>query len=284
MKMPKRAIRRILKKKKQLKKAAGTRCLRRTEENIKHQPQTVKPQQLKPQQMQPLGLGYGHQQYGNPDLAIQQMRNQNQITTDQINSYRTTIESMKKEQEKNEKELKAIKKQAKDAKRNLESAQLDEQIAKENLADSENIERKIAHLQERKRKLEQENTEKNYDQDIFKIKQRIENFEDENHRLDIENLERRKTIELNQAAAKLKELEEVHKIKLAENEGQFKYMQSKKFTNPEDELPKVFSDILNEEEMKACIESRKNLEQETAQYTSKLGKKFSPRGILLGKM
>ena len=158
--MTKKSIRRILKKKYQVKK------------KIKKQTKPQNNQQNNQQNkslMQPLGLGYEHQQYGNPDLAIQQMCNQNQSTMDQINSYRTTIESMKKEQEKNEKELKAMKKQAKDAKRNLEISQLDEQIAKDNLADSENIERKIAHLQERRRKLEQESTEKKYDQDIVKI-------------------------------------------------------------------------------------------------------------------
>ena len=57
-------------------------------------------------------------------------------------------------------------------------------------------------------------------------------------------------------------------------------MQSKKFTNPEDELPKVFSDILNEEEMKACIESRKNLEQETAQLMNILQKNPKDYGAI----
>lgn len=81
----------------------------------------------------------------------------------------------------------------------------------------------------------------------------------------MENAQQRKTIESNKKAAKLKELEEQHEIKLAENQGQFQYMLSKKFTNPEDELPNVYSDILKEDEMKKCLESRKKLEQETAQ-------------------
>ena len=79
--MTKRAVKRIIKKKRQLKK------------QVKHSQQT---QQTQQKQMPMIPLGFGHQQYGNPDLAIQQMRNQNQMVTDQINNYRVTMDSMKK--------------------------------------------------------------------------------------------------------------------------------------------------------------------------------------------
>ena len=63
------------------------------------------------------------------------------------------------------------------------------------------------------------------------------------------NMQQRKTIEANTAARRLKEEEEKYKIKLAENKGQFEYMRSKRFTNSDEELRKVFSDQLKEEEM-----------------------------------
>ena len=256
--MPRSTTRRIIKKKKQLKKHIK-RQVKSNQQNNQQKTQQLNPQ-IKP--TLPLAAGFSHQQYGNPDLAIQQMRNQSQMTMDQINNYRATIESMKKEQLKNEKELKSMKKQAKEAKRNLESAQLDEEIAKDNLANDENIARKAAHLRERANKMELQNLEKNYDKDIIESHQKVAEYEDENQLLDMKIMQQRKTIELNNAAAKLKEKEEEYNIKLAENKAQFEYMKSKKFTSPEEELPVILTKIMKEEEMKSCFEARNNLTKE----------------------
>lgn len=67
-------------------------------------------------------MGYLKQQYGNPDLAMQQMRNQQQTYTDQLNNLDATIASMQKETAKLEKETKEAKKQHKKEERNLENA------------------------------------------------------------------------------------------------------------------------------------------------------------------
>ena len=60
----------------------------------------MKRQQQQEQQqrvMQQIPFGFAHQQYGNLDLTIQQLKNQNKMTADQLNNYRATIDTMKKE-------------------------------------------------------------------------------------------------------------------------------------------------------------------------------------------
>ena len=75
--------------------------------------------------------------------------------------------------------------------------------------------------------------------------------------LDMKNMQQRKMIEANTAAARLKEEEEKYKIKFAENQEQFEYMGSKRFTNPEEELRKMFSGQLKEEEMSRCFKPKR---------------------------
>lgn len=114
--MTRKAVKRILKKKRQIKK------------QIKHK-NDQQQQQQRP--IIPMTLGFGHQQYGNPDFAIQQMRNQNQMTTDQINNYRVVLDSMNKEKGKNQATIKDLKKQLKDAKEQHDKAKVDLDIAED---------------------------------------------------------------------------------------------------------------------------------------------------------
>ena len=53
----------------------------------------VKRQQQQ-QVMKSIGFSYGHQQYGNADSVMQQLRNQNQTTIDQINSMVSALKSL----------------------------------------------------------------------------------------------------------------------------------------------------------------------------------------------
>ena len=169
--------------------------------------------------------------------------------------------SMKMENDKLQKTLKEAKKESKKAKQDLESTRTDYDIAKDAQTDNENIAKKTAHLRERANKLELQNLEEHYDKDINDLRQQIAHYEDENHMLDMKNMKQRKTIEANTAGARLKEEKAKYKIKLAENQGQFEYMRSKSFTNPEKELKKVFSDQLKEEEMNRCLKSRDKLDE-----------------------
>ena len=59
------------------------------------------------------------------------MRNQNQMTTDQINNYRVALDSMNKEKEKNQAAIKESKKQLKDAKEQHDKSKLDLDIAED---------------------------------------------------------------------------------------------------------------------------------------------------------
>ena len=85
-----KAVRKIIKK-------------RQLRKQVKHV-NTKKPsqEQLPVKTLQPIGLGYGHQMYGNADGTIQQLRNQNQTTIDHINSMTSALRSLQNENKKNE--------------------------------------------------------------------------------------------------------------------------------------------------------------------------------------
>ena len=85
--MTKKAVKRVTKRKRQLKK------------QVKRQQQQEQPQMMRPQMMM---MGYGHQMYGNADGTMQQLRNQNQTTIDQINSMTSALRSLQNENKKNE--------------------------------------------------------------------------------------------------------------------------------------------------------------------------------------
>ena len=78
--------------------------------------------------IQPIGLGYGHQQYGNADIIMQQLWNQNQTTIDQINSMTSDLKSLQNEKKKNETVINELKKQHKDAKHERDKAKIDLEI------------------------------------------------------------------------------------------------------------------------------------------------------------
>lgn len=155
--MPRKAIRRILKKKQQTKRKVKKPQQKTQQLDVSNKlggivvPRKVSgvpPAKLEPLKVPLVPAGFAHQQYGNPDLAIQQMRNQGQMFTDQINNYRSVSESMKRENDKLQKALKEAKKESKKAKQDLESARTDYDIAKEDLTDNENIAKKAEHLRE----------------------------------------------------------------------------------------------------------------------------------------
>lgn len=147
-------------------------------------------QQIEKQQMKtlmnPLMLGFNHQQYGNPDLAIQQMRNQNQITMDQISSYRTTIDTMKKQQLKYEDELKKMKKQAKTEEHNLEKAKLDREIAKDDLESNQIKIEKAQHYFDEAARLQKEIIESETPDELNKQREKLFELEAEKREKEIQ--------------------------------------------------------------------------------------------------
>ena len=100
-------MRKIIKKKRQLRKQV---------KHVKHE-DIKKPSQEQQQQraLQPIGLGYGHQMYGNADGMIQQLRNQNQTSIDKINSMSSAIKSLENEYKKSKAVIKELNKQYKES-------------------------------------------------------------------------------------------------------------------------------------------------------------------------
>ena len=99
-----KAVRKIIKK----------RQLRKQVKHVNHDSvNTKKPSQEQQQQraLQPIGLGYGHQMYGNASGTIQQLTNLNQSTIDHINSMSSTVKSLQDELKKNQATIKELTKQ-----------------------------------------------------------------------------------------------------------------------------------------------------------------------------
>ena len=117
--MTKKAVKRVMKKRRQLKK------------QVKRQQQQEQPQMMRPQMM----MGYGHQMYGNADGTMQQLRNQNQTTIDQINSMTSALRSLQNENKKNESLINELKKQHKEAEHGRDKAKIDLEIAEDKARD-----------------------------------------------------------------------------------------------------------------------------------------------------
>ena len=268
--MPRTAIRKIIRKRKQIRKKLKKGTSQNNNNNIqqteKQQMKTLKaasqPGVIRP--LNPLMLGFNHQQYGNPDLAIQQMRNQNQMTIDQISSYRTTIDTMKKQQAKYEDELKKMKKQAKTEEHDLEKAKLDREIAKDNL-DANRIKlEKAQHYNELATRLQKEIIESETQEELNKQMQELIELEAEKNEKEIQMKLQEGNIKKNKMAALLEQRRKEVELATTENQAQFEYMQSKSFVNPEKELVSVIKRAMDENEMKACIAARDKLIQEQA--------------------
>ena len=96
--MTKKAVKRVMKKKRKLKK------------QVKRKQQQEQQQMMRP----PMMMGYGPQMYGNADGTMQQLRNQNQSTVDNLNSMSSALMTMKNELKKNEERVNEMSKQRKD--------------------------------------------------------------------------------------------------------------------------------------------------------------------------
>ena len=125
-------------------------------------------------------IGFAHQQYGNPNFAIQQLRNQNQMTTDQMNNYRVVLDAMTKEKEKNQAAIKELKHQLKDAKAQHDQSKLDLDIAQDQASRIETLQRQREHFLDNLQSLNQQVLKENGNGEVI---QQMRELQDEKNKL-----------------------------------------------------------------------------------------------------
>ena len=256
--MPRSTTRRIIKKKKQPKKHIK-RQVKSNQQNNQQKTQQLN-QQIKTPSLLP--AGFSHQQYGNPDLAIQQLRNQTQTFNDQIFNYQATIKSMEKEKTEKERNLAYLKKNYKDAKMRLKQVKNDFDIAKDNQTDIEIYNKKADYLIHRTNSLDKLSIQTKRDIDINKMTKKeiavdheimMKQLHLERQNKDIEK--RKKTFKLEEKEAELNQLR-------AECEAADKYVESPAFKEPETTLQQLLTEHMQEEEKKRFLnEIQKNAEE-----------------------
>ena len=143
--MTRKAVKRVMKKKRQLKK------------QVKRQQQQEQQQMMRP----PMMMGYGHQMYGNADGTMQQLRNQNQTTIDQINSMTAALRSLQNENKKNETLINELKKQHKEAEHGRDKAKIDLEIAEDKARDIDTMMKQRAYYIDKQQQIEKDLLEQN---------------------------------------------------------------------------------------------------------------------------
>ena len=223
LKMPRGAVRRVMKKKdkkhvkKQIKKKAGSNANNGSNSQVKQQQNML------------TQMGYVKQQYGNPDLAMQQMRNQTQTYTDQINNYQATIRSMEKERTDKERELSYMKKDYKDAKKRLKQVTNNYDIAKDKQEDIESYNKKADQLLHRTNSLDKLNIQAKRDIDINKMTKKEIAMDHDIMMLRLHLERQNKDIEKRKKKYKLEEKEAALAQIKAENEAANRYIESPTF-------------------------------------------------------
>ena len=244
--MTRKAVKRVMKKKRQLKK------------QVKRQQQQEQPQMMSP----PMMMGYGHQMYGNADLTMQQIRNQNQTFNDQIFNYQAAIKSMEKEKTEKEKESKELKKKAKTLEKQLNDAKLAYEMAKDDYDDNENKNKQIEHTIKRTHSLEKMKIGQKYEGDINAMRKKETELDNDIHLKAIQLKRQEGVIARKRMAGKLKEKQEELDTLTAEYKGVQDYINSDEFQNPISKMEEVFKKEMHENDLKKYEETIQKLRQE----------------------
>ena len=101
-------------------------------------------------------LGFGPQQYGNinNERKIDQLKNNNQMATQQINNDKATIDFMTQEKARLDAEVEDLKKPKKEAKQKLEKTTNEREMMQDDVAEAERIDMKTKREEDRKNNLQ----------------------------------------------------------------------------------------------------------------------------------
>ena len=237
--MTKKAVKRVMRKKRQLKKQVKKR-----QQQQQEQQQRV---------MQPMMMGYGHQMYGNADGTMQQLRNQNQTTIDQINSMTSALRSLQNENKKNEAMISELTKKRKDAEHEKDKAKIDLEIAEDKARDVESMMKQREHYIEKQQQLEKEIMEQEGENNKYKQMKLLEEQKREKHEKEMEGIREKQEIEANQIAAEVKKVQDETKILATKNQAMFEYIGSDMFKNPLNHLTEAYINRMKEEEKETLM-------------------------------
>ena len=238
-KMTRKAVKRILKKRRQIKK------------QIKHKTDQQPPPPQRP--MPPPMIGFAHQQYGNPDFAIQQLRNQNQMTTDQMNNYRVVLDAMTKEKEKNQAAIKELKHQLKDAKAQHDQSKLDLDIAQDQASSIERLQKQSEYYLDKLHSIEQQILKEDGNGEVMQQTRALQEEKNRLHDAQIQNIKAENEIKANTIAAEVKRVKDETKILANKNDTMLEYIDSDEFKNPENFISAAYLKQMKEQEKNDLI-------------------------------
>ena len=231
--MTKKATRRIIRKKIAQRKAkAGQNT--RPNNSIRSQIMNIAAQNMA-NGIRP--FGYSSQQYGNinNERRIEQLRNDSNLKSSELQNTNAIIENMQKEIKDLSADLASAKKEKKKIKAEHDKAEHDKEMAEDILNESKRLEMNNDRLREQTRSLERQNALVDKDIHIGELKKDKIAMEANLHKQQLEAIEKQKQIEANTIFNEnLKIQNELDRV-IAENAAYEDILKSEAFKNPNKE-------------------------------------------------
>ena len=259
MKMPKKSTRRIIRKRIAQRKSKD--AAKQKNNSIRGQLMNVAAQNIA-NGIRP--FGYASQQYGNinNERRIEQLRNDSNLKSSELQNTNAIIENMQKEIKDYQNELKNAKKEKKRAKAELEKTRHEKDMMDDELQEAERIERDNDRLSEQKRIREKRLAEISNENHIIELKQKNLNLREAIHKQDLELIEKQKYIESNTIYNENNNLQNELDATIAKHAYYDGIMESDVFKNPNKERIEKMKQLAIEKEKLRQTEELYNLAME----------------------
>ena len=263
-------------KRKAVRKIIKKRQLRKQVKHVNHEGVNAKkPSQEQQQQraLQPIGLGYGHQMYGNA-MEIQQLRNQNQSSIDRINSMSSTVKSLENENQKKEAIIKDLNKQIKEAEHRRDKAKNDLEITEDRANDIELMNSKEEYYTDKEHQIVKRRLEQQGENNIYQTMNNIQEEKQELHKEEIVNVGLNQKIQDNKLAFELKRVQDETTTLKTKNKAMYEYINSDEFMDPYSYLSKAYVQKMKEKEKEELMKKWNDLSKENMRMKEQLDKDY----------
>ena len=212
-------------------------------------------------------LGFAPQQYGNisNERRIQQLKNDNQSSTQQLSNDKILIDSLNQQLTQNKSESKNLKKQIKELNRKLEKAVSDREIMQDEVNESERIDEKTHREKLRKQNLERRKAEANRENQIIKDKTQADLLESQIHQEQLTHEQLQKEYMKNHYYKDLEiKQKELQQLK-SENAALQSLIKSKDFLDSNKEIEETYKSIEIEKFKNKLLQDEEKKKQEIFQ-------------------
>ena len=248
MKMTKKATKRLIRKRIAQRKAKdATKHTTKPNNSIRGQLMNIAAQNMA-NGIRP--FGYASQQYGNinNERRIEQLRNDAQTKTNNIQNDNVIIQSFQKQIDELSADSERMKKMIKDKQSELDKTKHEKGMIEDKLTDAENVERENDRLKEQTRMRERRLAEVSKDNHIIELKQERERLHNEIQKQDLQLIEKQKQLESNIIYNENRKLKDDLDAIIAKHAYYDDILKSDEFKNPHKEHYEMLKQLALEKE------------------------------------